>query len=53
MFYTPHQILSCDSIKKNKMDGACITMVERRGAYRGLVGKTKGKRPRGRSCRGW
>jgi hypothetical protein len=25
MFYTPHQILSVNKIKKNKMDGACIT----------------------------
>jgi hypothetical protein len=28
-------------------------MGERRGAYRGLVGKHEGKRPLGRPTRGW
>ena len=33
------------------MGGACSSVGERRGAYRGLVGKPEGKRPLGRPRR--
>jgi hypothetical protein len=35
------------------MGGACGTYGERRGVYRVLVGKPKGKRPLGRHRRRW
>ena len=35
-------------MKKKEMGGACGTYAERRGACRGLVGKTEGKRQIGR-----
>jgi hypothetical protein len=35
------------------MCGACSTYGERRGAYRGLVGKSEGKRPLGRPRYRW
>jgi hypothetical protein len=35
------------------MGGACSTNVEKRDAYRLLVGKPKGKRPLGRPIRRW
>jgi hypothetical protein len=34
-----------DKITKNKMDGACSTYGERRGAFKALVGKPKGRTP--------
>jgi len=33
--------------------GHVVRMGERRGVYRGLVGKPKGKKPLGRSRRRW
>jgi hypothetical protein len=43
---------SSDQTEKNEMCGACSTYGERRGLYRGLVGKPEGKRPFGRPrCR--
>ena len=35
------------------MGGACSTYGERRGVYRGLVGKPEGKRSLGRPRLGW
>jgi hypothetical protein len=35
------------------MGGACAYGVERRDAYRGLMGKPEGKRPLGRPARRW
>jgi len=35
------------------MDGACRTLGEMTNAYKILVGKREGKRPRGRSGRRW
>ena len=35
------------------MGGACSSMGERKGAYRGLVGKPEGKRPLGRPRHRW
>jgi hypothetical protein len=35
------------------MGSACSTNVEKRNAYRILVGKPEGKRPLGRTRRGW
>jgi hypothetical protein len=35
-------------VKKDKMDGACSTYGESRGAYRVLVEKPEGRRPLGR-----
>ena len=35
------------------MGGACSSTGERRGAYRGLVGKPEGKRPLGRPRHRW
>jgi hypothetical protein len=36
-----------------EMVGACITNVEKRNAYRLLVGKSEGRRPLGRPRRRW
>jgi hypothetical protein len=44
---------SGDQIENNSMGGACSTYGKRRGAYRVLVGKPKGKRPLGRPRRIW
>jgi len=35
------------------MGGACSTYGDRRGLYRVMVGKPKGKRPLGRTRRRW
>jgi hypothetical protein len=35
------------------MGGACSIIGERSGVYRGLVGKSEGKRPLGRPRRRW
>ena len=43
MICTPHQILVCGQIEKNKMGGYVACMGERRGIYRILVGKSEGK----------
>jgi len=40
-------------MEKNEMGGACSSTGERRGAYRGLVGKPEGKRPLGRPRHRW
>jgi len=40
-------------MEKNEMGGACSSMGERKGAYRGLVGKPEGKRPLGRPRHRW
>jgi len=41
-------------IEKNEIGGACSTYGgERRDAYRMLVGKSEGKKPRGRQRRRW
>jgi hypothetical protein len=40
-------------IAMNEMGGACSACGDRRGKYRGLVGKLDGKRPLGRSRRRW
>jgi hypothetical protein len=37
-----------DQVSKNEMGGTCARMRRRRGAYRILAGKPKGKRPLGR-----
>ena len=44
-----------DQMEKNEMGRACHTNggVERRGAYKVLVGKSDGKRPLGRSRHRW
>ena len=39
---------SDNQIKKNEMGGHIVRMGNRKGAYRILVGKPEGKRPRGR-----
>jgi len=44
---------SGDKIKKNEMDGRVARMVERGGAYRIWVRKSKGKRPLGRPFCRW
>jgi hypothetical protein len=41
-----------DQIKKNEMEGVLALTVERRGAYRILVGKPDGKSQLGRCRRG-
>jgi hypothetical protein len=38
---------SGDQIKKTEMGRTCSTYDDRRGAYRALVGKPKGRRPLG------
>jgi hypothetical protein len=48
----PHQIMS-DKIKKNEGGGACNTYAARRGAYRILVGKPRGKGSLGRPKSRW
>jgi hypothetical protein len=40
-------------VKEDERGRACSTNVERRNAYRMLVGKPEGKRPVGRSRRRW
>jgi hypothetical protein len=40
--------MECISQKENEMGRECITNVEKRNAYRILVGKPEGKRPFGR-----
>jgi len=40
-----------DKIEKNEISGACSAYGERKGVYRGSVGKPEGKRPLGRSRR--
>ena len=40
-------------IEKNEAGEMCSTYGESRGAYRVLVGKPEGKRPRGRPRRRW
>jgi len=47
------QYCSGDKIQKNEMDGACSKYGERRGIYRVLVRKPKGKKPLGRPRRRW
>ena len=42
-----------NEIRKNEMGRACNTCGERRGAWRVLMGKPKGKRPLGRPRRRW
>jgi hypothetical protein len=42
-----------DKIKKNEMGGACVLMMERRDAYRILVGTSEGRRPLGRLRHRW
>jgi hypothetical protein len=42
-----------DKIEKNEMGGSCISIVEWRGVYRVLVGKSEGNRPMGRSRHRW
>jgi hypothetical protein len=51
MICTSH--CSGDQIEKIEMGRACSTMGERRGVYRVLVGKPKGKSPHGRPRRRW
>jgi len=40
-------------MNNNKISGKCSTYGERRGAYRGLVGKPEVKRPLARHRCGW
>jgi hypothetical protein len=41
-----------DEVKEDEMGKACSTHGEKRNAYRGLVGKSEGKKPLGRpGCR--
>ena len=42
-----------DKIEKNEMGGACSAYGERKGMYRGLVGKPEVKRSFGRPRRRW
>jgi hypothetical protein len=42
---------SGDKIKGSEMGGACSTLKDRRGAYRGLVGRPEGKSLLGRPRR--
>jgi len=44
---------SGDQIEKNEMGGNVARMGDRRGVYRVLVGKRKGKIPLGRTWRRW
>jgi hypothetical protein len=53
MICTADRICLGDKIEKNEMGWACNTYGERRGVYRVLVGKTEGKRQRGRPRRRW
>jgi hypothetical protein len=39
--------------KRNELGGTCGTDWERRGTYRGSVGKSEGKRPLGRRSHRW
>ena len=40
-------------LRRIRWAGHVVRMGERRGVYRGLVGKTEGKRPLGRPRRTW
>jgi hypothetical protein len=53
MLCTSYQILLGDQIKKNKMGGACGTYEARKGTYRVLVRRPKGRRPLGRPRHSW
>ena len=53
MFTLLTKYCSDGQIERNKIDGACSTNGERKGVYRVLVGKRKGKRPLGRPSRRW
>jgi len=37
LVYAPHQLLFGEQVKKNEMGGAC-SVVERRGAYKAMMG---------------
>jgi hypothetical protein len=55
-FYDTHcspNIIQVFKSRRMKWDGHTVSMRERRGTYRVLVGKPKGKRPRGRPKRLW
>ena len=43
--YSLPSIVGGDKMEKNDMDAACSTYGERRGVYRGLMGKSKVRRP--------
>jgi hypothetical protein len=51
VFLTKHH--SGDHVKKTEIIRACSTNGESRGAYRVLVGKPEGRRPRGSPRRRW
>jgi len=53
MICTVHQCSSVDQIETNEMGGTCRAYGERRGVYRVLVWKPKGKIPLGRPRRRW
>jgi hypothetical protein len=53
MICTAHQIFLDDKIDTNEMGGACSTYGERRGIYRNLVRRPKGKRSLGRHRCSW
>ena len=46
-------VLSGDKIEKNEMGGTFSAYGERRGIYRGFLGKPEGKRQLGRPRRRW
>jgi hypothetical protein len=48
-----HQISFASSSQEDRWAGHVARMGERRGAYRALVGKPKGRRPLGRPRRRW
>jgi hypothetical protein len=56
MICTPHPILFIVRVlkwRRMRWAGYVARVGERRGVYRVLVGKTKGKRPLGRPIRRW
>ena len=51
--YSSHNIVQVIKSRRMRWAGHVERMGERRGIYRGLVGKPEGKRPLGRPMRRW
>jgi hypothetical protein len=51
--YSSPSIIRVTKLRRIRWTGHVARMVQRRGAYRVLMGKTQGKRPLGRARRRW